>query len=92
MHALIVEEAVKVHSKSLCNFTCLGKTVSISLKFNGIFLFFLKEDALPQMRQISLEVTIDNLSRLSLSLFMVVSTRQRYEEKFCHKSNKKNIS
>jgi hypothetical protein len=37
VHAVIVEEAVKVHSKSLCNFTWLGKTVSINLNFNRIF-------------------------------------------------------
>jgi len=49
-----------LNGTSLYNFTCLGKTVSTNLMFNGFyFLFFLKKDTLPQMHRISREIIID---------------------------------
>ena len=39
-HAVVVEGTLKMCSKSLCKFTWLAQTVSVSFKFNGIFVGF----------------------------------------------------
>jgi len=79
VNAVIVEEAVKVQSKSLCSFTWLGKTVSINLKFKGIFFCFSwKKTHFHKLTGFILRLLSILLSQLSLSLFIIVSTRQRY--------------
>jgi hypothetical protein len=60
-------KALKVYSKNLCSFTCLDQTVSITIKFNAIFVDFHEtRHVYPTMHRICLDIIIDSFNALEI--------------------------